>query len=77
MSANVSDHDTMYRVFDDALLLRVSDLRIDCSKNIVKYYPISCVDSSDLLMSLSLKGMVEFGYFPRGFVLNLEIWGFV
>ncbi|KAL9995273.1 putative leucine-rich repeat domain superfamily, F-box-like domain superfamily [Helianthus debilis subsp. tardiflorus] len=65
LSANVSDHYTMFRLFNDALSLRVSDLRIDCSENIVKHYPISCVDSSDLLMSLSLKGMVEFGYFPR------------
>ncbi|XP_076946845.1 FBD-associated F-box protein At5g60610-like [Bidens hawaiensis] len=65
----VKDYKTMGRVFRDAVSLGVGELRIDCSENVGKYYPVSGVsvnvNSSDLVTSLSLKGMMEFGYFPR------------
>ncbi|XP_076957386.1 FBD-associated F-box protein At5g60610-like [Bidens hawaiensis] len=64
----VKDYKTMSRVFRDAVSLGVGELRIDTSEHVGKYYPVSGVNvnvnSSDLVTRLSLKGMMEFGYFP-------------
>lgn len=60
----VSDCKTVARVLHDAVTHRVSDLTIDTSENLDKYRPISCVNSSDSLIRLSLKGLLDFGKFP-------------
>ncbi|KAK1409645.1 hypothetical protein QVD17_36174 [Tagetes erecta] len=60
----VSDYRTVARVLRDALTHGVSDLSIDTSENLDKYRPISCFKSSDSLIHLSLKGMLDFGKLP-------------
>ncbi|KAI3799660.1 hypothetical protein L1987_34959 [Smallanthus sonchifolius] len=64
LNIKVTDYEIVARVFRYALLNNVSDLSIDTSEKIGEYHPISCVNSSDLLMNLSLKGMLKFGKFP-------------
>ncbi|KVI09669.1 putative F-box/FBD/LRR-repeat protein At4g03220 [Cynara cardunculus var. scolymus] len=65
VSIKVTDHKTMARVFRYAMSHRVPNLSIDTSQNLSKYHPISCADSSDSLMSFTLKGMLNFGRFPK------------
>ncbi|XP_076899489.1 FBD-associated F-box protein At5g60610-like [Bidens hawaiensis] len=63
----VKDYKIMSKVFREAVSLGVGELSIDTSENVGRYYSISGVNvnSSDFVACLSLKGMMEFGYFPR------------
>ncbi|CAH1438073.1 unnamed protein product [Lactuca virosa] len=65
VNIKVTDHKIMARVFRYALSQGVPNVSIDTSQNLSKYHPVSCVNSSDSLMNLTLKGMLNFGKFPN------------
>ncbi|KAI3809227.1 hypothetical protein L1987_25197 [Smallanthus sonchifolius] len=64
VNIKVTDHTSMDKVFNYALARGVLNLSIDCSEYLTQYRPISCVNASDSLISLTLKGMLDFDRFP-------------
>ncbi|PWA67732.1 F-box domain, cyclin-like protein [Artemisia annua] len=65
VNIKVADHNTIARVFHYAMSHSVTKLSIDTCQNLCRYYPITCDNSSNTLMSLTLKGMLNFGRFPK------------
>ncbi|KAF5799080.1 putative leucine-rich repeat domain superfamily, F-box-like domain superfamily [Helianthus annuus] len=63
LNIKLTDYNTMATVFNYALVNRVSNLSIDTSDYLTKYRPIQCLNGTDSLRKLELKGMFEFGRF--------------
>lgn len=64
MNVKATDHGIMNRLFRYALLNEVKNLSIDTSENLSRYFVMKCELMSKSLLSLSLKGMLNFGRFP-------------
>ncbi|KAJ0771300.1 putative F-box-like domain superfamily protein [Helianthus annuus] len=77
VNIKVTDYNTMATVFNYALVNRVPNLSIDTSDYLTKYRPIQCLNGTDSLRKLELKGMFEFGRFSVGYDLAvLDVIGF-
>lgn len=65
INIKVTDERTMARVFHYALSRKIPNLTVDNSEYLTKYRPVPCVNSSDSLISLTLKGMLSLGKLPN------------
>ncbi|KAJ0457566.1 putative leucine-rich repeat domain superfamily, F-box-like domain superfamily [Helianthus annuus] len=63
VNIKVADYNTMATVFNYAMVNCVPNLSIDTSDYLTKYRPIQCLNGTDSLGKLELKGMFEFGRF--------------